>query len=292
MRILISNVQIFVGDMVRTGYVYIDEDKIADIGYGKEFPAEYELSELHYAFKNNAITFRGFSIALTPSLYPCRGSIECIDYSIFSRDEIRTFIASSFYNLYMAGVTLPIIINEPYLDLLYDVLRSYKIRSTVIIEEEDYINKFLNVKEVIVGTTLKDLAEKYSIPYIDRYSICNFGEAYNKNCKIVYMRDLPLPQYILVFRHMRGIDIRSLLFSGYLLFYGTYNIEVDTPADLVIYRLDKILYAPLLKEDPLSIIARSLSPNIVIQNGEVIMEEGMNYVFNERNLLKNLKLII
>ncbi len=292
MRILISNACIYTGNEVKEGYIYIDKDRIADIGYSKEFPIEYEFSELHYTFKNNAVIFRGFSIAITPSLYPCRGSIKCMDYSIFSKDEIKAFIASSFYNLLMTGVTLPIIFNEPYIDLLYDIIRSYKLKSIIIIDEEDPIDKFLYVKGVTVGTTSKGLSDKYSIPYIDRSTICTLEEVGNENCKIVYVKDLYSPQYILIYRHIYGKDIRSLLFSGYLLVSGTYNIEVGTPADLIIYKLDKIIHTPLLKIDPLSIIARGFSPDLVIQKGEIVVEENMNYVFNERDLLKNLKLII
>ncbi len=282
----------YTGNEVKKGYIYIDKDKIADIGYNKEFPIEYGFSELHYTFKNNAIVFRGLSIAITPSLYPCRGSIKCIDYSIFSKDEIRAFIVSSFYDLLMKGVTLPIVFNELYLDLLYDVIRSYKLKSIIIIEEEDYIDKFLHVKEVTVCTTSKDLSNKYSIPYMDRSSICSLEEIDNENCKIVYMKDLYLPQYIFIYRHIYGRDIRSLLFSGYSLVSETYNIKINTPADLIIYKLDKIIRVPLLKTDPLSIIARGFSPDLVIQSGEVVVEENENYIIIERNLLKNLKIII
>ncbi len=292
MRILISGVYIYSDNEVKEGYIYIDRDKIADISYSKEIPIEYEFSELHYTFKNNAIIFRGFSVAITPSLYPCRGSIKCIDYSIFSKDEIKTFIISSFYDLFMTGVTLPIIFNEPYIDQLYDVIRSYKLKSIIIIDEEDYIDKFLHVKEAIVGTTSKDLSDKYSVLYIDRSSICSLEEVGKENCKIVYMKNLYLPQYILIYRHMCSKDVRPLLFSGYLLISGTYNIEANTPADLIIYKLDKIIHAPLLKVDPLSIIARGFNPDLVIQDGDVIVEENMNYVLNERNLLKNIKLVI
>ncbi len=292
MRILISNTWIYYEGEAREGYIYIDGEYVADIGFGKEYPVEYEFSELHYRFNGKAIVFRGYSYAYTPSRYPFRGSRVAMDYSIFTVDEIRSFIEASLYEQLMNGLTLPIIFGEKYLDILYDVIKLHRLKAIIVLDEGSDVRKFVDSSNFDTYTVSKKISREYNIEYIDSKSICRIDQVGVSECKILYIDEHYKPPYILQKLLAKGSNYLELLFSGYKLLSGDYELKEKSPSDLIIYKLDKLIHTPLIRRDPLSIIVRSYKPDIVIYDGEVVVEEDNNYVFTEASILKNLRLII
>ncbi len=139
-RTLISKIY-YRGKELLRGFILFDEERIID--HGTEPEPEYELSELVINHEYKAYVVHGFSIALDPLKYPFRGFNEEIDLSIYSVDELKQIGLAAFYELYMNGVTLPIVYGE-HAEIVNNIAREHNL-SLAIIDEDKTLPRYKGV---------------------------------------------------------------------------------------------------------------------------------------------------
>ncbi len=291
LRILLTNLWIESCTSFTKGFLYIEDNKVKDLG--KQNPIEYELSDLVYDLKGEAVAYKGYSIAFTPTNYPFRGLTAETDKTVFSRNELKAFVKASFYEAVVNGITLPIVYGEHYIDIVVDVIKTYKLKSILFLDNEDLISEVRDYSGIYIVTTDKELHRKCNIPLIDPREICTLDigvDAAGKPCRIVYntfgwsLRSLS--------RYLgRSLDIK-LLRSGYAIVGDVGIIGRNSYADIVVYDLFNVLNRPLILMDPLVNLRKLYYPSIVILNGEVVLEKDINYVFTEKDILNDMKITI
>ncbi len=285
-RILLDKVY-YVKDngVFEEGFVYIDENTIGDLG--REPPVEYSLSELHYTFDKKAVVIHGYSVALTPSLYPFRGITGKHDLSVFSREEVKGFIKAAFYELLANGITLPVIYNESveYIQLAIDVAKTLSI-PVAIMGDQNLLHSYGNI---IDDQSIYGIKVDSDLP---RERICY--DEISPNCSIVYLKNTINVNALLSYalRKYEFTDVIRVLANPYkILGLDSGFIEKNARAHITIYDARKPLKAPLLKHAPQTILARGYLPDIVIVDGDIVVEQGLVYIVNEVEVAKALDVI-
>ncbi|RLG84353.1 MAG: hypothetical protein DRO40_01565 [Thermoprotei archaeon] len=273
------------------GYVFIEGDTVKNVG--EETPLSYSFSELVYDFEYKAVITHGYSIAIAPSYYPFRGfkSLSHFDLTVFSRDEIKEFIKASFYELYLNGVTLPLIYNDPETDLVIDVARIINI-PIAIIGETDHLENYINIidNKTIYGIAIGDKIE--DAVSVSRQDVCTI-ENLSHDCRILYLDkifNLHATLYAITSKLGSLHRVVKLLTEPYrILNIDNGFVDKGSRADIVLYNAGKIPKAPIIDTSPEIVIARSYHPDIVLVNGDVAIEYGESYILNPEEISRKIK---
>lgn len=268
------------------GFIYIDGNSIADVG--AEAPVEYSLSELYYSFDGKAFAIHGFSIALTPSLYPFRGTgSSYVELSVFSKEEIRGFIKSAFYELLVNGITLPIVYREKdeYIGLVIDVAKSISIPLVIMGGKEllDRYNNSIDNKMVYSMVLGVDVAEK---------NICY--DEISGSCDVVYLKNTLNINSLIAFSVMNNgvYETIEVLVKPYkILGISKGFVDKGSRADILVYDGRSPPKAPLLSRAPYSVITRGYPPDIVFLNGDIVVERGVVYPISDMEVSKALEVV-
>ncbi len=291
-RVLFKNIYMYTVNGLSKGFIYVEDGVMKD--YGLEPRPEYELSELVYDFEYKAIAFYGFSYAIKPSTYPYR----CSYIREGVRENVEKYIKASLIESIRHGLTYPIIFDSPaYIDRIIQVLRTTNLKAGIVLDRDsiDYYRKyssFKNIEFIILDGDLEVCGEDVTCIGMD--DVCSEDNA-SQSCSLLYIEYTTIPYLVYHRLSAKGVSpkqVFKLLTSGYrLLKLGSGFIEKNVIADILVYDL-RDLKTPLLRNDPLSIVFRGYPPDIIVLNGEVVVEREYNYIVDERVLVKDLDLVI
>ena len=266
------------------GFVFIRGNRIDDVG--EQVSPEHILSELHYNFEGKAIVVHGFSTAISPSLYPFRGlnvNDVSIDLTVFTDNEIKGFIKASLYELLMNGVTLPVIYehnNSRVIKLTIEVAKSLKIpmviasKSSILETYTDSIDKKLIYA---IDIEKQEFIEKLCIDKI------------TPECSTLLLRNTMNLNAIMANYMMR---VKSNYYNAINVLIKPYQIigidkgviEKGARSHIVVYDARRPLKAPLIKSSPSVILKRGYLPDLVIIDGDVVVEQGIVYIIDENEV--------
>jgi len=171
-HVLLNNIYYRKQHVVEKGYVFFNNEAIIDLG--EEPKPEYDLAELLYDYEYRAYVVHGFSVASGLSNYPFRG-LEGFDPASYSDNELEEFIQAGFYELYMNGITLPIIIDARP-ELVNKVVKENEYKA-VIMHERGVLKQYSGIAYIEIDNGI--------LYYMDR----RIGLIENIVCRLNEIRD-------------------------------------------------------------------------------------------------------
>lgn len=278
-KILLEDTYYLATDMkFYRGFVFIEGDKVVDVGSTPL--TEHLLSELHYNFNGKAVVFHGFSVVVSPSSYLLGEA--GIDISVFSNNEVRGLIKVLFYELLMNGVTLPLIyeLDERIVKLVIDVAKMLKIPVAIISKKnilENYMNLIDEKLIYAIDVSHKGIVQDFCIDSI------KYG------CKYLMLKNiLNLNAVIATYlgKMENGYDkVIEVLSNPYrLLSIDNGVIDKNSRSHIIVYDARKPLKAPMIASNPIAILKKGYLPDLVIIDGDIVMEQGIVYIIDENEV--------
>lgn len=259
----------------RPGYVYSKGDAIGDVG--EEPEPEYELSEMLYEMDKRAIVLHGYSAIIDTYEFAFRG-YGAIDYSVFTKAELKVLAEYGLSEALSHGITLPIIAS-PMPEIAVEVLRKAGLPGAVISSEEiaapaNVITMKIRNGKVYRGDGL----------VCNMSAICRPGEL-REGCAFLDLRGILNYSAAL---HLAGElvggveKLYELLVSPYVALGldGGY-IERGNLSDIVLFDLKNPQNVCPVKsqEGYWAIVKRFNRPDIVVVRGEVAYERGEHIAY-------------
>ncbi len=250
------------------GYIFFDNEKIIDIG--EEPKPEYELAELIYNYEYKSYILHGYSLTTSLTNYPFRG-LDKYDLSIYSREELKKFVYTGLFELYMNGVTLPIVIDE-YPDIVNTVAKENGLE-IVIIHEEGTIPHYQGIRYLeIVDNKIKELNKSLKLMK------CR-PDALLDNCISISISGLPSYNTSLLinimYREVGDLNkVLELLYRPYIeLGLDKGSLEKNNRPDIIVYDL-KTSYKTVPIEYVSNIILRGYAPDQIFVKGDIFFDHG------------------
>lgn len=261
------------------GFVFIESDRIVDVGSTPL--TEYLLSELHYSFNGKAVILHGFSVVVSLSSY--LSSEIGIDISVLSNDEVKGLIKALFYELLMNGITLPLVYeqDERIVKLVIDVAKVLKIPIAVV-SKKDVLENYMNLidKKLIYAI---DVSHKGFIQDLCFDSITH-------DCRYLMLKNIfnlnaIIANYLgrIKSNHSKVIEVLSNPYR--LLSIDNGVIDKNSRSHIVVYDARKPLKAPMIASNPINVLKKGYLPDLVIIDGDVVMEQGIMYIIDENEVV-------
>lgn len=278
-RILLNNTWYLEPDGFKKGYVFIDGFYIKSTG--EEPEPEYELSELQYDFNGYGIVIHGYSVVIDTLEYFFKGFKE-IDYSIFTRQELKKIMEATLLRSYISGVTLPII-ETPFIDIVMDIARENSLKVGVITEEGSGRD---TVDRNVFFLTRRNNGLYYGDKLLGEIKeICKPSDV-DQECLVIDTRGYGAVSTAIeiVFKKLGdpSLAYRVLTNPYRLLRVDNGFVQASSSADLLIHDLREPLKSfPIYRpEQCYEVLWRTSTPDMVLVNGNVIYERGENLVFS------------
>ncbi len=260
-RVLLKNILVHEENKFKNIYIYIDNDKIADLG--EEIPVEYEFAELVLDYNSEYIAFPGFSVLVSlTDRYPGIYETSSID-----KKEI---VKAALYELVMNGVTLPIIMDRDT-SIVKHVLKEVEFPAILI---ED------NVKEGQNNVYLSGIRRDDGILIGDTFfgwtEICRPNHI-RDNCKLLDLRGLHTYNVsaLLNMSSKNSMDaVLDVLWRPYkALGLGDKKLAKGSRADIVLYKISEPpkLVTP---RNYMDLLRSGYSPDTVIVAGELYIDKN------------------
>lgn len=261
---------------ILSGFIYFSNERIIDVGI--EPSPGYELSELVINYDYRALAVHGFSIAIDIFKYVFRNnySNELIDS--FSNNELEKIINNVLYELYMNGITLPVIYGYR-IDIVNKVIRENDLDIVLIHSGE--LSESHRTHNIIVKNNklfyndreLGDLRE--AICKVDSITNkCIFIDTtnyYSQNTSMI-LRDL-MKENNYGFEQALHLLLKPYVSLG----FDNGCIDKNSKPDLVIHDLRNSLKTTpysLLK----NVLLKNYPPDQVFINGDLFFDHGESLV--------------
>ncbi|MET1160196.1 MAG: hypothetical protein ABWW65_04485 [Thermoprotei archaeon] len=271
-RTFFNNIYYLSEKGVEKGFIFFDNSRIIDIGTTPE--PEYEFVEYVNDYDYRAIAMHGFSIAFSPEKYVQRGLDIDIDLSTLSREEFKKIVYALLYELYMNGVTLPILVSNN-VDLIASIAKEYGL-SIGVIHEKGVSSKYREIIDIEVSgdnayyndqvlgnkkeifCTINSISSKCRVLLVENMYTLNISiiahYVYNKTGSLQKTLKLLTEPYRLL-----ELD------NGY--------ISKNSKPDIVVYKLDDSRKSIPLKYVEY-VILRGYPPDQVFVNGDSFFDRG------------------
>lgn len=259
----------------RAGYVYLKGDTIGDVG--EEPEPEYELSEVLYEMDKKAVVLHGYSAVIDTYEFAFRG-YGAVDYSIYTKSELKALAEYGLSEALSHGITLPIIAS-PRPEIAVDVLREAGLPGAVISSDEVAAPANVVVLKVRDGKIYR--GDK---PISDASAICKPREA-REGCAFLDLRGVMSYSSALQLAEeaMGGTDkLYELLVRPYVaLGLDSGYVEKGSLSDIVLFDLrnPQNLCPARGPGDYWVVVKRFNRPDIVIVRGEVVYERGEHIAY-------------
>ncbi len=260
-RVLLKNILVPEENEFKNIYIYIDNDKIADLG--EKIPVEYEFAELVLDYNSEYIAFPGFSVLVSlTDRYPGIYKTSSID-----KKEI---VKAALYELVMNGVTLPIIMDRDT-SIVKHALKEVEFPAILIEDnvKEDQNNVYLSgIRRddgILIGDTFFGWTE-----------ICRPNHI-RDNCKLLDLRGLHTYNVsaLLNMSSKNSMDtVLDVLWRPYkALGLGDKKLAKGSRADIVLYKISEPpkLVTP---RNYMDLLRSGYSPDTVIVAGELYIDKN------------------
>lgn len=144
-RTLLNNVLYFKNNEVTSGFIYFNNERIIDTGL--EPSPEYELSELVINYENGALAIHGFSVAIDVFKYILKNKYSRETIDTLSNSELEKIVNNVLYELYLNGVTLPVI-HSYRIDIVNKVIKENNLEAVLIHSGE--LREYNDVHYIVV----------------------------------------------------------------------------------------------------------------------------------------------
>ncbi len=260
-RVLLKNILVPEGNEFKNMYIYIDNDKIADLG--EELPVEYEFAELVLNYNTEYLAFPGFSVLV--SLTDRYANI----YETYSIDK-KEIVKAALYELIMNGITLPVIMDSDT-PIIKHVLKEVEFPAILIEDyvKEDQRNVYLSGvrrdEGILIGDTLFGWSEICRPDHID------------DNCKLLDLRGLHTYNVsaLLNMSSKNSMDVvLDVLWRPYkALGLGDKKLAKGSRADIVLYKISE---SPKLvtPKNYMDLLRSGYNPDTVIVAGELFIDKN------------------
>ena len=260
-RVLLKNILVPGENEFKNMYIYIDNDKIADLG--EELPVEYEFAELVLDYNSEYIAFPGFSVLVSlTDRYP----------GIYETDSIdkKELVKAALYELVMNGVTLPVIVDKDT-SIVKHVLKEVEFPAILI---EDYVKEDQN--NVYLSGIRKDDGILIGDTLFGWTEICRPNHI-RDNCRLLDLRGLHTYNVsaLLNMSSKNSMDaVSDVLWRPYkALGLGDKKLAKGSRADIVLYKISEPpkLVTP---RNYMDLLRSGYSPDTVIVAGELFIDKN------------------
>ena len=261
-RVLLKNVLVPDNEGFKKIYIYIDNDRIADLG--EEIPVEYEFAELVLDYNGEYLAFPGFSalVSLTERYR---------DIAMYGSIDKKELVRAALYELIMNGVTLPIIVDDED-SIVRNVLKELEFPAVLIEKEAD-----MDQKDVYIKGKLGDDGISINNVLFRWNEICGPNKL-NDSCKLLDLRGLHTYN-VSALLSRNNIEPEDAGFINVLwrpykaLGIGDCRIVKDMRADIVLYR---ITIPPKLvtHKNYRDLLRSGYPPDTVIIAGELFIDKN------------------
>lgn len=279
---LLNNILYFKNGEIHSGFIYFNNEKIIDVGTDPS--PEYELAELIIDYEHSALAIHGFSIAIDIFKYVFRNNYSEEYLDTFSNNELEKIVNNTLYELYMNGVTLPVIYGYR-IDIVNKVVRENNLKAVLIhsgeLREHDK-------SHYIITENNKLLYKNNEIGYLNKV-LCSPGFITNE-CIFVdttnYLsQNVSIILYELIERNNFEIEQALRVLKKPFISLGIDNGQLDTNSkpDVSIHDLRnslKTIPHRLIKY----VLLKGYPPDQVFVNGEMYFDHGESLVLLQQRV--------
>jgi len=257
------------------GFILFNNEKVVDIG--ERAKPEYELSELVIDYGYRAYALHGYSLAIDPSKYLVRGLNEDLDLSIYSDNELEKIVYAVLYEMYLNGITLPVLFNE-LLEIVNRVVKEHSLEA-VIVHDEGTLKHYTGIIYV------ERRGDKL---YVNDRELGSFDKLFctiqrvSSECVFIDISGLPtLNTSTVIYELSKNIGVNSaikLLINPYRVLGMDHGVlENGCRPDILVYDLrDSRLTIP--RQYVEYVVLRGYPPSQVFVKGDTFFDHGESLV--------------
>jgi len=270
-RVLLNGVRYVSTRGVNKGYVFFNNEEVIDCG--EEPKPEYELAELVATYDYSALAVHGYSVAVELTSYIYRGTGGA-DLSTYTRSELKKIAYAALYELYMNGITLPIVVDQ-YPDIANELAREHQLKLAILHEKgtlQHYPNTlYLEEEDGELYFEDRELGEKNEV-------FCSLRDISGK-CRILYVSGAPTYNVSLMLflaaGRLGGLPEALRILSEPYRLLGLDNgyISRGSRPDILVYDLRKSVKTPPLSVPEYALL-RGYPPDQVFVEGDLFFDKG------------------
>lgn len=273
-RILLKNTYYITAEGWKKGFIYIEGDRIREDG--QEPDPLHELSELQYDAEWKGVVIHGLSAIVDTYEYIGRGGQ--VDFSVFSRHELKALAELGLSVALSHGITLPVVLSTHH-DVVVNVLKENNLPGIVLWNQEPTTVGniiYLQLKNGMVISERGLLGDTKTL--ICRPSIIN------EKCVFIDLRGAldPKSAIHMALQHAPPERLYNILTEPYRrLGLDNGYTDKNNLSDIVYYRTlnPDTLYPMRSPLDAWTIFSRLPQPEVVVVRGEVTYEKGEHLVY-------------
>ncbi|MEM4619415.1 MAG: hypothetical protein QW607_04290 [Desulfurococcaceae archaeon] len=276
---LLNNLYYLKNNGLNHGFIYFNTEKIIEIG---EKPSpEYELSELIIDYEHRALALHGFSIAIDVFKYVFRENYSEEKLSTLSSVELEKIASNVLYELYMNGITLPVIYGHR-VDIVEKVVKENNLETVFIHSGE--LREYSGLKYIL----LKNNRLIYREIDLGEYGkiVCN-SSFVTKDCVFLdtthmFSQNTSLILYDIMKNNGLNLDQSLIyLFKPYIVLgIDNGDLNKNSRPDIIVHDFRNSLKTTSFKTMK-NVLLKTYTPDQVFVKGELFFDRGESLVLQQ-----------